>query len=708
MAPADRAEEKGFLAKGGPFLFPAVCALAAALMSALYVAFYLRGGPRIVDATTYFLEGRALSEGHLSWRVDDPSSASMGRFLVRAVADSGEHAAGIFPPGYPAVLALGFLVGAPMLVGPLLAAALVFATASLARQASLALHPERSHQAESVARAAAVFSVLSATLRYHTADTMSHGLAALCVTCGLAAAYRLRRSGARRLFSVELALGISLGWLAATRPVSALAALALVVWIVPRAILRAWSMLLVGAAPGALLFVVHQHAATGAWLGSSQSLYYATADGPAGCFRYGFGEGIGCRVEHGEFVAHNLPHGYGAFAAAATSLRRLKMHLSDALNATPLAAVVVGSMVHAVRLRALRPLGLALGVFVVAYAPFYFDGNYPGGGARFFADVLPAEHVLVALALPAAANWATRRFGESTPSVLRVGTLGGLAALVSFAMLAGFALETRHDHEALRDREGGRPMYERARMAETGVGHGLVFVDTDHGFSLGFDPDARASRTFEVARLRNDDSDRWLWEARGRPPAFRYDYVFHGQAPAEVVITRYEPGETRRLEIESLWPPLAQQGGYATPWFDACASQGRGLSLTPDLDVPPFAIDVRFALPARVAGGTVAPRVALRSGVHATLTILSPRGTLAEWTMVAPTAAGAEPAAAGGCPAPTDPVRLTAIRIPNDQGPLFLDVRVLTDPDASSPRGGGAPIVVDALELEPGDPFPSP
>jgi len=34
-----------------------------------------------------------------------------------------------------------------------------------------------------------------------------------------------------------------------------------------------------------------------------------------------------------------------------------------------------------------------LGV-MLAYVPFYFDGSYPGGGARLFADVLPLEHVL--------------------------------------------------------------------------------------------------------------------------------------------------------------------------------------------------------------------------------------------------------------------------------------------------------------------------
>ena len=36
---------------------------------------------------------------------------------------------------------------------------------------------------------------------------------------------------------------------------------------------------------------------------------------------------------------------------------------------------------------------------VLAYVPFYFDGNYPGGGARLLADVLPAEHALFGLAV---------------------------------------------------------------------------------------------------------------------------------------------------------------------------------------------------------------------------------------------------------------------------------------------------------------------
>src|SRR5262245_27348012 len=45
--------------------FLGLAALAAALLSAAYIQVYLRGGPRIIDATSYWLEARALAAGHL-------------------------------------------------------------------------------------------------------------------------------------------------------------------------------------------------------------------------------------------------------------------------------------------------------------------------------------------------------------------------------------------------------------------------------------------------------------------------------------------------------------------------------------------------------------------------------------------------------------------------------------------------------------------
>src|SRR5579859_5405215 len=115
--------------------FLTVVAFVAAFLSLGYVAFYLHGGPRAPDAATYWLQGRALSHAKLAWAAPDPSASFRARDIVFGAPD---HLAGIFPPGFALLLAPAFLVGAPMLVGPLLAAALVVATWLLAREVARA------------------------------------------------------------------------------------------------------------------------------------------------------------------------------------------------------------------------------------------------------------------------------------------------------------------------------------------------------------------------------------------------------------------------------------------------------------------------------------------------------------------------------------------------------------------------------------------
>ncbi len=318
-----------------------------------------------------------------------------------------------------------------------------------------------------------------------------------------------------------------------------------------------------------MLFFAHQHAATGAWGASSQRLYYALSDGPPGCFRYGFGAGVGCLGEHGDFVRARLGEGYGLLAAAGTTLRRLKMHLVDPANLEPLALLVpAGAWWARAEVRG-RALGLAVVAQIAAYVPFYFDGNYPGGGGRFFCDVLPVEHVLAAIAV---ADFAARRRAP----------LRWAAAPLALA-LAGFAVRAGFDHAALRDRDGGRPLFEPAELARAGVTAGLVFVDTDHGFDLAFDPGGRGG--IAIARFHGDALDRFAWEARGRPPAFRYRFD-PGPDGARASV-RVEPlsfpaaAGPLVVEGESLWPPLAQEGGWALPEWAAgtCASADRWLAV---------------------------------------------------------------------------------------------------------------------------------
>jgi hypothetical protein len=513
--------------------------LSAFSLSWAYVVFYLRGGPRIIDATSYFLEARSLASGAFTFDAVEPSASLRGRFLLLA---PGAGALGvIFPPGYPLLLALGVWLGVPMLVGPALAAALVAATYALCRALG---------QDERVAWTAATLSMLCAALRYHTADTMSHGLATLlgCValTCALRRDWRPAAAVA----------GACLGLLVATRPVSALVSLLLVGITLRRAGLRTWATLALAALPGVCLLLLQQRALTGSFFGSTQLAYYAAADAPAGCFRYGFGAGIGCRFEHGDFVARFLPHGYGLAQAARNFVVHLSLFSVDATNAAPL-TLLAGFAAFKHRRSALGLVGAGILLQALAYVPFYFDGNYPGGGARFLCEAIPLCQVLVARALVD----------------LR------LARFAAPLSLAGFALHARYGHEALREREGGRPMFEPEVVARAGVTRGLVFVDTDHGFNLGHDPRvADASQGIFVARLRKDAHDRQLYENSGRPPSYRYVYDVDGGAGPR--LQPYVPEPSVRLEAEAEWPARLLRGS-AYPIHFPCASGGRALRLFP-------------------------------------------------------------------------------------------------------------------------------
>src|SRR5690606_28425822 len=142
-----------------------------------------------------------------------------------------------------------------------------------------------------------------------------------------------------------------------------------------RALLRPRPALafLLGTLPGIGLWLAYQHAATGSWSATAQGAYYALSDGPAGCFRYGFGARIGCLGEHGDFVRHNLADGYGALAALGTTGRRLKMHVEDAFNIALLFPLVLLGAWRGRRDPAVRALSIGVVAQVAAYAPSYFD-----------------------------------------------------------------------------------------------------------------------------------------------------------------------------------------------------------------------------------------------------------------------------------------------------------------------------------------------
>ncbi len=533
-----------------------ILAATAFLLSYGYLAYYLKGGPRIIDATSYWLEARSFAAFGFTFDVPSPTAAFRGRFLITpegAPLGTGSTPVGvIFPPGYPLLLAAGFLAGAPLLVGPLCGAALVVLTYALA---------ERLFARPALSLTAAALSVVCATLRYHTADTMSHGFCAVLFASSLW--FSLGRAPVAGCKPVAaLVSGLLAGWLIATRPVTGAVLCFVLFVIVLRGLRRAW--FLIGLVPFVLLLLAHQHAVSGSFWESSQLRYYALSDGPPGCFGYGFGDGLGCVFEHGDVVKSMLSQGYGAKAAILTSLQRLQAHAIDLGNLEIFVPVLVIAAVRGFRLPAVRLLtGSVLGV-MLAYAPFYFNGSYPGGGARLYADILPLEHILLA-------------FGLLELKIPR------FAVPVA---LSGFALHASFSHRALSDREGGRPMFEPQVVERAGITDGLIFLSTDHGFNLAFDPSSFDSSAGSpagkllFARANHDARDTLLWQRLGSPPSFIYRFdPFAPHFQPELV--PYTPKPSLRFEAESEWPALDVQQGWLYPAYPptGCAGGARTLEL---------------------------------------------------------------------------------------------------------------------------------
>src|SRR5690606_12615356 len=117
---------------------------------------------------------------------------------------------------------------------------------------------------------------------------------------------------------------------------------------------------------------------------------------PPGCFRLGLGADRGCVVEHGDVVERFGPSGYTWTWALRHTLHRLHGHSLDVANLELLALLVPWTLFRKRARREARAILVAFAGVIALYGAFYFNGSYPGGGARFFADLLPLGHVTLA------------------------------------------------------------------------------------------------------------------------------------------------------------------------------------------------------------------------------------------------------------------------------------------------------------------------
>ncbi len=349
--------------------------------------------PHVMDEIAYVFQAKLFAAGKLRAPEELPRAA----FTMWFLEDRGSRY-GIFPPGWPAVLAIGVKLGLTSWVNPLLHGATVML---LGRAGTRTGGP-------TVGAASALLYAASPQAVLLAASLMSHTLVAFAASVVL-------------VFATDLSLawagfaGLSLGIAAATRPLcgtilGAFLALVLVVRLVASTragerfatacttFAKRAGVLAASALPPVAGLLAFNHALTGSAGRFPQMAYFdehlAPADLPffqyrKGCNDLGLGPGHGC-----DLTVHDAKH------TLANALSNLGDNMTAwlLLACGPLLVLGVVAAVARKETRARAALLLSIPLFsILLYALYWHGGTC--FGARFYQSALPAVMIVVALGI---------------------------------------------------------------------------------------------------------------------------------------------------------------------------------------------------------------------------------------------------------------------------------------------------------------------
>ena len=406
--------------------------------------------PRVPDEVAYLFQAKTFASGHLYARAPGEALDAALSYDWISILDGKWFS--IFPPGWPALLAIGVAVGAPFLVNPLIAAFTVpVAHALVSRWVS--------------PRVAMLVTGLLAISPWYLAmgaSLMSHSLTLLLVLC----AWLLMLAEGSRRSLAWFAAGCLMGWLFLTRPLDGLAVGLLTgLWAAMRTKLRNPSALVgygLGCVMVGALVFPYNHLLTGDALVTPIDRYFDLL-WHAGANKLGFGPGIGSPDHWGGV---DIWPGHGpieALVQAQFNLRSFNIELLGWAAGSLIllyAHLIWGRLIHA------DWCMLALiGVTVGAHALYWFNGGFYVGPRYWFMALWPAMF-LSARGLQTAAGLLAPDARERV--ALTALLLGGVA-MISFLPWRATTRywEFRGFHDGYR------------RLAGTGVlDNAVVFVRT--------------------------------------------------------------------------------------------------------------------------------------------------------------------------------------------------------------------------------------
>ncbi|HEY8852987.1 MAG TPA: glycosyltransferase family 39 protein, partial [Gemmatimonadaceae bacterium] len=245
--------------------------LLSAALTLAFSYFVLAGNPNLIDAMVQMLQARFLAAGHLSGPAD--RFTEFWQLQNSLITPNGWVSQ--YPPGHVFLLALGFLLRVPILVGPVLVGVTVLFSA-LSAQRLLRDDP-------AVARLGAIMLALSPFFIGLAGAYMNHVAAAAAASVAVYCALRSEEDHSLRW---PLLTGAALGLAFSVRPLTAIVAgmTVMAIWIVVRGARRTemtgWVRLCIGAVIGAVPFLVAVGAYNNHFFGGPFRFGYVAAQGP--------------------------------------------------------------------------------------------------------------------------------------------------------------------------------------------------------------------------------------------------------------------------------------------------------------------------------------------------------------------------------------------------------------------------------------------
>jgi hypothetical protein len=433
-----------------PRMMNAALALTSWVVYALCAKFVFNGRALLVDEVAQLFQARLFAHGRIAGALDSVPELFSALHLV----ERDGRVFSQFPPGGPAVLAFGVLVGATWLAVPLCGALAVWCFAAFTR----GVEPER----PGVSLLASVLFAFAPFMVFMSGSQMNH-VPTLLGVCG--ALLALERATAPEVSATQrpwygLACGLALGFAATVRPVDAAAfALPTAAWLAWRAARdrRDVAPLLasgVGVATPVALMLWFNRRTTGAPL-----LFGYEA-------LWGKGHELGFHAAPWG-VAHTPARG---FELVSLYFLRLQTYLFEtpvpSLVGITIALLLVG------RLRRMdRVLLAGSGALVAFYFAYWHDGYYLG--PRFFICLLPALALWTARLFP---EWRAR-WGRGTS--YRVLTVASIVSVL-IAILVTTPLRAHEYRSGLKTMRWDVEAAARA----AGVHDAIVFVRESWGAQL--------------------------------------------------------------------------------------------------------------------------------------------------------------------------------------------------------------------------------